>query len=291
MEFLKQTPPKLGYKKAELHTHSTFSDGVFDPEILAEKCKQLGVQVWALTDHDTTAGCDRAKVAAEKHGIQFIAGIEISAHHGRSVHVLGYHVDPDLVRAYSKKQIQIRNERMLEMIERLNKQGVDIAMEDVKLSEHADVYTRPHIARALVEKGYGTSIQDIFDRYIGADCSAYVPSTWPPVEEAIEIIHNAGGIAVLAHPGIYKLPEGKDLDTMIPAWKEAGLDGIEARHPSHSKKSEKRYKRIAKEFNLFWTASSDFHGPQKAGAGRFGKVTISETTLMNINDGRKSTNL
>ncbi len=279
MKLLKPSPPKLGFKKAELHTHSTYSDGVFDPEALAEKCHELGVKIWALTDHDTTAGCDRAKKAAEKYDIQFIPGIEISAHHGRSVHVLGYHVDTKRIAAYSKEQVQRRRNRMLEMIKRLNSQGVSISIDDVKLSEHADVYTRPHIAQALVKKGYGASIQDAFDQYIGEDCSAYVPSDWPCVEEAIGIIHDAGGIAVLAHPGIYTLPNDKNLDEMIPIWTDAGLDGLEAFHPRHSDAQEQRYKAVAESLGLFWTSSSDFHGPQKVGAERFGKVYLSDVVI------------
>ncbi len=282
MASLKPNPPKAGFRKAELHTHSTFSDGVFDPEALAKKCSERGVQVWALTDHDTTAGCERAKVAAEKYNIQFISGIEISAHHGRSVHVLGYHVDTELISTYSKEQTRRRKGRTLKMVELLNAQGVDIKMNDIVLSPNADVYTRPHIARALVKKGYGVSIQDVFDRYIGNKCSAYVESDWPPVEEAIEIIHDAGGIAVLAHPGAYAIGNGENLDSMISKWAAAGLNGIEAHHPAHSKKSEKRYKKIAEEQGLFWTASSDFHGPQKAGAERFGKVYLEESIFQRL---------
>lgn len=270
MEFSKLKPKahESRFKKAELHTHSTFSDGSFTPEILAEKCEAHEVKVWALTDHDTCRGCERAESAAKLRGIRFIPGIEISATQGRSVHILGYHVSPTKMYTYSMMQVKQRKARIEKMIEGLCDQGVEIELSDIKLSPHGDIYTRPHLARALVKKGYGQKIQDIFDSYIGDHCPAYEPSTWPSVEEAIKIIHEAGGIAVLAHPGIY------GLDESILEWIDAGLDGIEADHPKHDLKAVKRYLALAEHAEIFSTSSSDFHGPDHIGGERFGHTRV-----------------
>ncbi len=273
MAYLKLNPNTINLTKAELHTHSTFSDGVFDPEVLASKCSDKDVKFWVLSDHDTCSGCKRAADAASSHGIRFLPGIEISAFHGRSVHVLGYGVDPERIEDYSREQVARRRKRMGIMVERLASKGIDIGFDDIVLSAHADVYTRPHLARALIQKGYATSVKDAFDRYLSSDGDVYVKSNWPPVEQAIDIIHDAGGVALLAHPGIYKNEEG-NLDSMISRWKERGLDGIEASHPRHSSAEEEKFKQIALKLDLFWTSSSDFHGPETIGSDRFGSISI-----------------
>ena len=243
--------------RAELHSHSTCSDGEFAPDELARLMAEAGVELWSLTDHDTVAGCEEARQAAEEHGIAFLDGIEISAWAGRSVHVLGYGVDPssEALQRFVARRTRERVERMEAMIERLKGLGVYVDLAHIReIADDAAVLTRPHLAQAIYEKGYLLHPKDAFSRYIGNDAPAYVEQTWPGVEEAIDIIHAAAGAAVLAHPAHY------ELDDQIPAWAEAGLDGVEVDHPSHTSSDVARYRKLAEELGLVCTVSSDFHG-------------------------------
>ncbi|MFW5967146.1 MAG: PHP domain-containing protein [Persicimonas sp.] len=240
----------------ELHTHSTASDGAFSPTELARRCARAGVDMWALTDHDNCYGCAEAAAAAEEHGIAFVPGIEMSSFAGRSVHVLGYGVDPDgaVIQEYAERRIEARRERTRTMIERLAQLGVEVEFERVVEVAGSNVLGRPHLARALVETGAVSSIDEAFDRFLHDGGPAHVHTRWPSVEEAIELIERAGGVSVLAHPGQY------DLDEAIESWIEAGLDGIEVVHPSHLGADRRRYEALADRYDLLKTASSDFHG-------------------------------
>lgn len=261
--------------RAELHSHSTYSDGAYEPTQLAKMCAERGVQTWALSDHDTCEGCAEAATAAAEHGIEFITGIEVSAYIDRSIHVLGYGVDPasPVLLDYSKQRLQARQDRMALMIERLRDLGVDIDVERVQRIAGKGSIGRPHLARALVEVGAVESMQDAFDNWISNNGKVYVATTWPKVPDAIDIINAAGGIAVLAHPGIY------DRDEHIGDWVDAGIVGIEVRHPKHSAEDEARYTDLARRFGLLTTGSSDFHGPGHISADYFGKVELDATWL------------
>ncbi len=262
----KSQPPSI---QAELHTHSTFSDGAFEPAELAARCAAAGVRVWALSDHDTVGGVAAAAAAAAEHDIEFLTGIEVSAYAGRSIHVLGYGYDPtnETLRSFSTRRLQARRERMEVMIDRLAELGAPVDRDHVfELASGA--VARPHLAQALVDAGHANSRQAAFDRYIGNGRPAYVETTWPGVPEAIEMIHEAGGTAVLAHPGLY----GHDKN--IPLWVEAGLDGIEVRHPAHSSGDEARYVALANDLGVLKTGSSDYHGPAHDGAKYFGRVEL-----------------
>lgn len=255
---------------AELHSHSTFSDGSYTPEQVAQMCAGATVQVWALTDHDTCAGCERAAAAAQSHGIEFIPGIEVSAYEGRSVHVLGYGVDPDArtLREFSERRVAARFDRMRQMVEKLERIGVPVDYEDVVAIAGEGSIARPHLARALVAAGHVDTLDEAFQRYISPSGPAYISTTWPTVPIAIDIIRESGGVAVLAHPGIY----GRDED--IPAWIQHGLVGVEAGHPKHSRSDEARYRALAAEHRLLATSSSDFHGPDHISTDYFGKTTV-----------------
>lgn len=240
----------------ELHTHSAASDGAFAPAELARRCARAGVELWALTDHDNCYGCAEAAKAAGKLGIDFLPGIEMSSFAGRSVHVLGYGIDPDgaVVREYAERRIEARRDRTHAMIERLEKLGIEVEFERVVEVADSDILGRPHLARALVDIGAVPSIDEAFDRFLHDGGPAHVHTRWPSVEEAIELIERAGGVSVLAHPGQY------DLDDAIAGWIEAGLDGIEVVHPSHGSAERRRYEALADAHDLLKTASSDFHG-------------------------------
>ncbi|MEM1347094.1 MAG: PHP domain-containing protein [Myxococcota bacterium] len=242
---------------AELHTHSTASDGQYAPGALMVLCKRSGVEVVSLTDHDTVAGCAQAKLVAEELGMTFLTGIEVSAQAGRSIHILGYGVrldDEDFSRVMDERR-QLRLNRMERMIERACALGMEVTMEDVVRFSGEGNKARPHLARALVARGYIGSVAEAFERYLGDGKPVHVPSPWPTVPDAIAEIHAAGGIAVLAHPGLY------DMDEHIEGWIDAGLDGIEVHHPDHSASTASRYLTMALRRGLLTTGSSDFHGP------------------------------
>ena len=261
--------------RAELHTHSTYSDGAYSPREVAQLCADAGVSIWSLTDHDTCAGCTEAQSAAQSLGLDFLAGIEISAFADRSIHVLGYGVDPEapVLQAYSERRLQARHDRMLLMIDKLQELDVDVPFDVVQRIARPGAIARPHLAKALVEVGLVETMQEAFDQWISNDGAAYVETPWPKVPDAIALIGEAGGAAVLAHPGLY------DRDELIAEWVEAGLAGIEVRHPKHDAEAEARYTAMAKEFGVFATGSSDYHGPHHMSADYFGKVELAEEWL------------
>lgn len=258
--------------RAELHSHSTYSDGAFDPETVALMCAEQNVELWALTDHDTCQGCAEAAAAAREYGIEFVPGIEVSAFADRSIHVLGYGVNPEapVLRQYSERRLAARHDRMQLMIARLEELGVGVDFDHVKALAGEGAIARPHLARALVDAGHVASMQEAFDRWISNDGAAYVETPWPKVEDAIEMIEAAGGFAVLAHPGIY------DRDHLIPGWIEAGLAGIEVRHPKHTPQDRVRYTTLAEQHGVLMTGSSDYHGPDHLSATFFGQVDLPE---------------
>lgn len=266
--------------RAELHSHSTFSDGAYSPEEVARLCADEGVSLWALTDHDTTAGCARAADAAVALGVEFLPGIEVSAYHGRSVHILGYGVDPESseLQAFSERRLKARVDRMRRMVERLDALGVAVGWEAVARIAGEGAMARPHLAQALVEAGHVGDRGQAFDLYLADGAPAYVATTWPSVPEAIDLIHAAGGAAVLAHPGIY------GLDGAIDAWAGAGLDGIEAGHPKHTANDRERYTAHAERLGLLITASNDFHGPAHVGADGFGRLDLSVSRIVRLRE-------
>ncbi len=263
--------------QAEIHTHSTASDGEFEPKEVAKLCAEADVELWSLTDHDTCGGCGEAAEAADHYGIRFIPGIELSAYADTSIHVLGYGVDPEseAIRGLSDRMLEAREERMQAMVDELESHDIDVDYEDV--AERAEgAVARPHLARTLNAQNQVETVQDAFDDYIRDGGPAYVPITWPTVEEAIELIHRAGGIAVLAHPGRY------EADDKIEAWVEAGLEGIEVRHPSHDETDAKRYLRMADDYGLFTTESSDFHGKNHDSWEYFGDTRLDPGRISSI---------
>lgn len=243
----------------EIHTHSTVSDGVFSPVALADLLKSCGVQLWALTDHDTSEGCGEAAAAAAERGIRFIPGIEISAQqNGQSIHVLGYGFDPEHaeILAYGERMGRARAQRMELMRERICELGFAVTSEEVSSFSTRGVLGRPHIARAMLKHGYVETVQQAFDLYLGEGKPAYVGMDWIGVDQAIGLLRGAGGLVVLAHPGCY------DLDGNLERWVSAGLAGLEVRHPSHDLVDEARLGALCERYGILKTASSDFHGSE-----------------------------
>ena len=211
---------------------------------------------------------------------QFIPGIEVSAYVDRSIHVLGYGVDPDstVLTEFSERRVAARFERMRRMVEKLDALGVSIDYDEVVAIAGEGSIARPHLARALVDAGHVEDIEEAFQRYISPGGPAYIATTWPRVPDAIDIVRQAGGAAVLAHPGIY------DRDEQIPAWARLGLVGLEVRHPKHDAAAERRYAALAADLELIPTASSDFHGPDHVSANHFGDVELDGRSLDRLRD-------
>ncbi len=261
---------KSEQRQVELHTHSTASDGQSSPKEIAELCSRHGVDVWALTDHDNCEGCRAGQAAADRLGLEFVPGIEISAYLERSIHVLGYGIEPEAsaIAKLIDRLRRERRERMAEMVDELRDRGVEISLQTVRREANGAPLSRSHLAQVLVDADSVTDADEAFERYIGRDGPAYVPVGWPSVPTAISRIHRAGGAAILAHPGRY------EVDQYIPDWIDAGLDGIEVGHPDHESDDERRYRELAKSHGLIATESSDFHGRRHRSWEHFGETKL-----------------
>ena len=247
-------------KFADLHLHTHFSDGTFSPEELAERGKNLGFTALALTDHDSVEGCGRMAAACGTAGIEFITGTELTAEHNDvELHLLGYFVNPQnekLLAELARFQT-VRQNRIREMAARLNALNVPLAAETVFALANCKSPGRPHVARALVKAGLCRSLDEAFERYLKKNRPAWVPKAKMSALEGVELIHRAGGLAVMAHPGLNRT------DDVIPALVDAGLDGIECFHTKHSTAMSARYQAIAGKFHLLVTGGSDCHGFSK----------------------------
>ena len=240
----------------DLHLHTTCSDGTSAPEAVAQLARKGGLGAIAVTDHDTTAGVERARRAGEPLGLLVIAGIEISCTRaGAELHLLGYGVAPGhpALAALTSRLEALRRERLGIMLERLRALGVSISEGDVRIPEDNRAVGRPHVAEALVRLGAVRYPQEAFNRWLGAGQPAYVPSRGPEVEEAIAAVHAAGGCGVWAHPAPEDARRFKDLA-------RHGLDGAEVLRPSVSPTTSSALEHTAREAGLLVTGGSDWHG-------------------------------
>ena len=261
----------------DLHSHSTASDGQYAAEQVADRAAAAGLAVWALTDHDSIAQLHPARAAAEARGVRFVPGIELSVHlDRREVHLLGHFVDPDSVtlRGFEDLLAEKRRIRMGEMIHKLASLGIALTPEEIERFSGGKTLARPHVARALVDRGVVGSVKEAFDRFLGEGRPAFVGRYRLPVEEAIALVRGAGGAASIAHPGINRIERG-DLERM-KGW---GLCGVETYHPDHVPSQREKYLRLCDEFDLVPTAGSDFHGEAVAPDRKLGMVTMSEAEL------------
>ncbi len=245
---------------ADLHLHSLFSDGTFTPEEVVGHGARFGHKALALTDHDTIEGCARMASACASAGIEFIVGTELTAEHdGNELHVLAYFVDPQnpkLLTEIAKFQ-KVRQERIRDMVACINALGVPLKVDDVFALANCRSPGRPHVARALVRGGHCRSLDEAFERFLKKNRPAWVPKAKMSALEAINLIHQAGGLAVMAHPGLNRS------DQTIPAIVEAGLDGIECFHTKHPPATAEHYLALARKHNLLVTGGSDCHGLSK----------------------------
>lgn len=253
-------PPDDVDRRVDLHLHSLRSDGRLEPAEVVAWAHEAGLAAISLTDHDTVAGIEEAEAAAEALGMPFAPGLELSAYEADtgSTHLLGYFIDPghSALLAFLEEVRQSRLERAAEMVEKLNELGLSVSLEEVMAEASPDgLIARPHVARALVGGGWVGSYGEAFSRFIAAGRPAYVPTQRVEPEEGIGWIHDAGGLAVLAHGGKSHGPE------TIRRLAKAGLDGVETLHPEHGPMEVRRLRRLAADLGLLETGGSDWHGP------------------------------
>ena len=245
---------------ADLHLHTVFSDGTYTPEEMVFQASKHGFAALALTDHDTVEGCPRAGAAAQAAGIEFIPGTELTAEQDRDeLHILGYFLDtnnPRLLAETAKFQ-DVRQNRIREIVTRLNAMHVPITTDAVFALANCRSPGRPHVARALVKAGLCGSLDEAFERFLKKNRPAFVPKFKMSAADAIDLIHHAGGVAVMAHPGL------SHCDEVIPSMVEAGLDGLECFHTKHSTSITEHYLEMADRFHLLVTGGSDCHGMSK----------------------------
>ena len=248
-----------------LHTHSRCSDGTLAPAELASAVSKAGIGWFSLTDHDICSGWDDLEPLLKWTGIRFLRGVELSTSLHDNLHVLGYGLDirNKVFQAKLEDFRARRVERVRKIIDRLKEQGIDVPFDELRTgAEHC--CGRPHIADLMRNRGLVKTRQKAFEKYIAYGRPAYVPPCGPGIEEAIRTIKDAGGIAVLAHPGVVRniLELGE--------WKEMGLDGIEAFYPAHTVAATREFLAMAKAHGLLVTAGTDYHGPDTGRGDLFG---------------------
>ncbi|HEX6133229.1 MAG TPA: PHP domain-containing protein [Longimicrobiales bacterium] len=253
--------------RIDLHIHSTASDGSLSPAAVAATARDGGLHVIAIADHDTTAGVAAASAAATGH-VHVVPAVELSTYgDGAELHMLGYFIDPfnPSLLAHGRRASGAREHRMHEMLDRLAAAGVSVSFGDVLAAAgtRPESIGRPHLARALVQRGHVGSVSEAFDRFIGDQGPAFVPSALITPFEAIEIIHQAGGVAVWAHP------RPDLLQTLLPPLTAHGIDGVECYRPRLSHAETERISAIAAGAGLFITGGSDWHGDWQGRLGDF----------------------
>lgn len=247
---------------ADLHIHSTASDGQYSPTQLVQLAKQAGIQVMALTDHDTLGGLTEAVQAGAEAGVRVIPGIEMSAREYHTFHILGYGVATEnspLTEACQGMRIG-RGKKALRIIDFLKDKGMYIDMDEVSQLAAGSVIGRPHFARIMLEKGYISNYRDAFNLYLDTDeYHERVEISKPPVQECIEKIKGSGGKVVLAHPHQIGI-DNDAMDKLVRQLADQGLDGIECYYPKHTRDMTEFYLSLAKKYQLHVTGGSDFHG-------------------------------
>ena len=264
----------------DLHLHTTASDGALAPSALVLEARAAGLSIFSITDHDTTAGCEAAAASARAAGLELIPGIEISAvADGRDVHMLGYFIDTASapLREFLVRQRGDRLRRVHEIGARLAALGAPVDVEPIAAdAARGRSVGRPQIAAALLAAGHVATRNEAFDRFLGAGGPAFVPRRGSHPEEVIGIIHDAGGLASLAHPGVTRR------DDLLPALAAAGLDALEVRHSDHDAEMEARYRAHAREFGLAVSGGSDFHGEAGHRISILGQVTLPPEDLAGL---------
>lgn len=263
-------------QRVDLHTHTFFSDGLLSPDALMERAHEAGLSAVAVTDHDTIDGLPDARIAAEHRDLEFIPGIEVSAiESSREVHILGYYfdVENDRLKNYSSEVFATRRNRVRRIVERLGELSIKLDYDAIVRDSGPGTIGRPHVAQALVDGNHVSSTREAFKLYLRNGGPAFVASNKISAVEAIEMIADAGGIAVLAHPGHWVS------DSTVMKLIRHGLHGVEVVHPSHDASLVKYYRELANEFVLLQTGGSDYHGPRPDQDETIGRYYVGQKEL------------
>lgn len=262
---------------ADLHMHSTASDGRMSPSDVMEEAARAGLQMVALTDHDTLAGLDEARSAAQSHGLVFVHGVEISARENREeVHLLAYRLRPEDegLTSFLSLQQHRRTERAEEFVRRFRRDGLITDGQTLPEPAPGRSLARPHVAALLVESGAVSSMDEAFYRYLVPGTPHFVDKELPSGSEVMDVVHNAGGMVFLAHPGHHTAHQ--TVMNLI----RATMDGIEVVHPSHDIMLEEYYRSLARRNGLLMSGGSDFHARNSHGGSSLGQVRFEPDAAM-----------
>jgi len=258
---------------ADLHTHTTASDGLLTPSELVKKAAEAGLCAIGIADHDSIGGIDEACRASKQYGIEVVPAVELNTRAGNhEIHILGYYIKTDLA-WFTDFLSNMRNSRMLrarKMVDKLRRiYNMDISYEEVENEAKEGIIARPHIARVLVKKKIARDMAEAYTKYIGSNCPAYVPRYDLTPEEGIKLIYRAGGVPVLAHPAL--LPD----INLVYYVKKLGIRGLEAYHSKHTPEQCRMIEQLARKWDLIVTGGSDYHGNDEVGGINLGDVKVS----------------
>ena len=257
--------------KADLHIHTTCSDGRLLPEEAVEIASQRKLKALSITDHDSFEAYFQAKDKADELGIELIPGVEITcSFKNKEAHILAYYFDvsTEYFSDFLKSQRVARRNRIKGIIKTLTETGLEVDYEEVRAEANGANIGRPHVAKVLVAKGYARNHNDAFVRYLSTERLGVINNSYPDYREAIEIVRNIGGATILAHPAKhYNADE-------INEFMEAGIDGLECIHPSHNFELQKKYTKIVEDNALLLTGGSDYHGGKEMAARHLGVVCV-----------------
>jgi 3',5'-nucleoside bisphosphate phosphatase len=274
---------RAGAGSIDLHVHTQFSDGTLTPHELVACALDKGLDVLGITDHDTVEGIPYALAAAEGTLLRVVPGIELSTDlNGEELHILGYFIDPHhdhLLRSLAGFRQQ-RLDRARSMVSRLEDLGLPLSWERVLDLSGQGVVGRPHIARALQEAGYVDSLREAFDAYLSRERPAYVPRYKMTPAQAIELVHQAGGVSVLAHPW--------SVLSALPDLVRCGLQGLEIYYPGYSPEVTEELQRLAWQHRLVCTGGSDFHSPDEASENQLGQIVVPRSCFDELEASRPS---
>lgn len=260
--------------KADLHIHTNASDGECTPSEILEKAIEKGLDTISITDHDTIKGYKKARDLTLSNKIELLPGVEMSVQwENKEVHLLSYCFDPDdeNVNILLLQQSRARRRRMAKIVDHLQKQGIDIDLDEVKAEAGFSNIGRPHAASVLMNKGVVSSANEAFIRYLSSEKLEDINTDYCTLSEAVDVMKKAGGVLSLAHPG--PLYSSDEIERII----DLGVDGLECIHPSHPYPVQKNYTKLAEKRNLVITGGSDYHRPSKSGyEPYFGIVTLGE---------------
>lgn len=269
----------------DLHAHTTASDGDLYPEELVQHAHEHGIQILAITDHDTVDGLEPAENECNKLGMEFIPGMEISARSKNELHILGYYIEKDIPEFQKGLDLlfEYREEREKITIDFLNSKGIEITAEEVKSNTKGNIIGRPHMAAVMVKKGYVSTKKEAFEKYIGTREYMSLKRPKTTIQESLDIIRSGHGVPVLAHP--HSLRQSySELDETLGMLKSMGLKGIECYYNNYDKKDVRNYLSLANKHGLLPTGGSDFHGyftkpDVKIGTGKNNTLIYNDTDI------------